>query len=67
MCVQFLLIYRTVTRNTHYIHYKQKGNRIKLKGSSKNLMSSRCAVDLFGRLHINFAGILTYVKKFWAI
>ena len=25
-------------------------------GSSKNLMLSRCAVYLFGRLHINFAG-----------
>ena len=31
MCVQFLLIYRTVTRNTHYIHYKQKRKWDKLK------------------------------------
>jgi len=32
------------------------------KGSSKNLMSSRCAVDLVGRLYNKSAGILTYFK-----
>ena len=31
-------------------------------GSSKNLMSFRCAVDLVGRLYNKSAGILTYFK-----
>jgi len=31
-------------------------------GSSKNLMSFRCAVDLVGRLFNKSAGILTYFK-----
>ena len=41
---------------------KERQFVIILKGSSKNLMSFRCAVDLVGRLYKKSAGILTYFK-----
>ena len=36
---------------------------ILLMGSSKNLMSFRCAVDLVGRLYNKSAGTLAYFKE----
>ena len=59
VCVHFC-VYKYANCSI-YLNLELELTPFQLKGSSKNLMSSRCAVDLFGRLHINFEGILTYV------